>query len=338
MAEQTLAQQLAARYAALDKQGISPPIEIAVGDYAFYPYRGFSDIPKRDDFKRLTNNQLKTLIKIADDMLAMQRPELLEAFVNDDGVIVVDKTQPHVEYSVDIEYNDARSRIEEIYPQVTYPQGAKLAGVQDKFIRNDTAHEVAHHADFWMLLSNKHARLTYLHSGSVLLAWLEELDRLLRPHGVASLIAEVRDAEGYVTEVLLEEGYTPRKIDEMLRAEFFAIAGEFYYGSKQRFADRSPLLEAYMTYILDLDLAIQRLYIPFEEMEQRRGVLREAIHAPVNVLLDKEADAFHDLRMRFNKLRKHNDKLAVAEEIEALVIRAIMRISKAVRRELKLPE
>lgn len=336
MAELSLAQQLAERYRMLDKRGISAPIEIVVGEYAFYPYRGFSDVPRRDDFKRLTQNQLKTLIKIADDILAMQRPELFEAFVNDDGIIVVEKSQPHVEYSVDVEYNDARSRIEEIYPQVTYPQGVKMVRVQDHFVRNDTAHEVVHHADFWMKKTAKRAELDYLHSGSALLVWLEELDKHLHPDGVAKLISDVRDAEGYVPELLLEEGYTPRKVDQMLRAEFFAIAGEFYYGSVQHFDTRSPLLEAYMIHVLDLDLEIQRLYIPFEDMEQRRGVLREAIHTPVNLMLGEDAEVFHALREEFDA-QDDGGKQAVAEKIEAVVIGAMARLSADIREKVRIP-
>jgi hypothetical protein len=338
MGDVSLQKELAKRLKALDRKQISPPIEIAVGDYAFYPYRGFNDITGRDDFRKLSQNQLRTLIKITEDILEMERPELFEAFVNDDGIIVVDKAQPHVEYSIDISYNDARSRVEEIFPQVTYPQGVRAVRLQDKFIRNDTAHEVAHHADFWIDVERRGVQLEYLHSSSVLLVWLEELDLLLRPQGVAHLITQVRDAEGYVAESLLSEGYTPKKIDQMLRAEFFAIAGEFYYGSKQRFADRSPLLEAYMTQVLDLDLEIQRLYISFADMEKRRKILREAIHAPVNVLLGTDADAYRVLREKFDATKKYNEKLAIAEEIESLVMHAMARVLKDVRSRIKLPK
>lgn len=337
MAEQTLHSQLAERLKALDAQKLSPPIEIAVGDYAFYPYRGFADIAQREDFQKLTQNQLRTLLKIADDILAMQHTELFEAFVNDDGIIVIDKAQPHVEYSLDIEYNDARTRIEEVYPQVTYPQAAKMAvRVQDKFVRNDTAHEVAHHVDFWLKMDAKKRHLDYLHSSSTLLAWLETLDKVLRPKGVADLVTQVREAEGYVAEVLLEEGYAPKKVDQMLRAEFFAIVGEFYYGSTQRFSDRSPLLEAYMSMVLNTDLELQRLYIPFKIMESRRGELRDAIHAPVDTILGEDAAAFYVLREQFAKTRKHNDKLAIAEQIEGIVIRAIHRLINTIRKKIKL--
>lgn len=337
MAEQGLQQQLAAQLKQLDARSISPPIEIAVGDYAFYPYRGFADIAKREDFRKLSSKQLKRLSRIADDILAMQRPELFEAFVNDDGIIVVDNAQAQVEYSIDIHYNDARSRVEEIYPQVTYPQSGKSQHVQDMFIRNDTAHEVAHHADFWMDMRKKKAQLEYLHSSSVLLAWIEELDILLHPQGVASLIQQVRDAEGYVAETLLEEGYSPRKVDQMLRAEFFAIAGEFYYGSKQHFAERSALLEAYMEEVLDMDLKIQRLYIPFKDMEMRRGILREAIHSPVKTLLGKRAEAFFERREHFLTQEEGKPKQEVAAEIETLVIEAIKDMAQQVQKKIRLP-
>lgn len=335
MTEQTLQQQLGRCFRALDERGVSPPIEIAVGDYAFYPYRGFCDVLERDDFRKLSQNQLRTLVKIAEDILAMRRVELFEAFVNDDGVVVVDTSQAQVEYSIDIQYNDARSRVEEIYPQVTYPQAGKLVmRVQDRFVRNDTAHEVSHHADFWMDMERKKARLEYLHSSSTLLAWVEELDRALHPDGVAALIAQVRDAEGYVAEHLLEEGYEPRKVDQMLRAEFFAIAGEFYYGSEQHFPVRSPLLEAYMAEILDLDLDIQRLYIPFKDMEQRRGALRKAIHGTVDELLGDDAGTFHALRERFGEGGK--GKKALARKIESVVVRAIARLAGELRKSVGL--
>lgn len=336
MSEPTLQDQLAGRLRKLDDLLISPPIEIEVGEYAFYPYRGFGDILGREDFRKLTQSQLRTLVKIADDILAMRRPELFEAFVNDDGIIVVDKAQPHVEYSIDIEYNDARSRVEEVYPQVTYPQGLKPVRVQDRFIRNDTAHEVTHHVDFWLNMEAKRFHLDYLHSGSALLAWLGELDAALHPDGVAALIAEVREAEGYVAEALLEEGYTPKKVDQMLRAEFFAIAGEFYYGSQQEFAVRSPLLETYMALVLDTDLEIQRLYIPFKEMEQRRGILRAAIHAPVDTILGDVAETFHPLRAAFDTAEKR-ERRKIAEAIEDMVMEAMVRLMVQVRQKLKLP-
>jgi hypothetical protein len=336
MSELTLQQQLALRYHELDARAISPPIEIGVGDYAFYPYRGFSDVLAREDFKKLSPNQLRTLIKIADDILAMQRPELFEAFVNDDGTIVVDKAQPHIEYSVDIEYNDARSRVEEIYPQVTYPQSIHPKRIQDGFVRNDTAHEVTHHIDFWLNMESKKLHLDYLHSSSVLLAWLKELDQALRPDGVADLIEKVRHAEGYVPEVLLEEGYTPQKVDQMMRAEFFAIAGEYYYGSEQVFAKHSPLLEAYMMLVLDTDLEIQRLYIPFKDMEARRGVLRHAIHASVESILAQDADIFHTRRQAFDGLTDATEKQMAAHAIEQIVISAMRRLIQATRQKIKL--
>jgi hypothetical protein len=335
MSEQTLQQQLGARYRKLDRLQISPPIEIAVGDYAFYPYRGFCDVLERDDFRKLSSNQLRTLIKIADDILAMQRTELFEAFVNDDGIIVVDKAQPHVEYSIDIEYNDARSRVEEIYPQVTYPQGLKPVRVQDRFVRNDTAHEVTHHIDYWLNMESKQLHLDYLHSSSTLLVWLEELDRILHPQGVAELIGAVREAEGYVAEALLDEGYTTQKVDQMLRAEFFAIAGEYYYGSPQASGESSPLLEAYMRLVLDTDLEIQRLYIPFRDMETRRGVLRAAIHAPLDRILREDANAYHALRRQWSEASE-SERQGITPRIESLVIGAMGRMMHKLRQRVRL--
>lgn len=337
MTEPTLQEQLAARYRALDEQEISPPIEISVGDYAFYPYRGFCDVLERDDFRKLSTNQLRTLIKIADDILAMQSVELFEAFVNDDGIIVVDKAQPHVEYSIDIEYNDARSRVEEIYPQVTYPQVLnKTVRVQDAFVRNDTAHEVTHHIDYWLNMESKNLHLDYLHSSSTLLVWLEELDRVLHPQGVAELICHVREAEGYVPEMLLEEGYTPEKVDQMLRAEFFAIAGEYYYGSKQKpETEASPLLEAYMRLVLDTDLEIQRLYIPFRDMETRRGVLRAAIHASLDRILRDDGNAYHDMRRQLGET-SGPERAQLIQRIEELVIAVMERMMQQVRKRARL--
>lgn len=337
MAENALKEQLAARLEELDARFITPPIEIVVGEYSFYPYHGFSDILSRADFKKLTQGQLKILVKIADDILAMRRTQLFEAFVNDDGIVVVDKQQPHIEYSIDIEYNGARSRIEEIYPQVNYPVNIKATRVQDAFVRNDTAHEVTHHADFWVDQQANTSRLQYLHSTSTLLAWLEELDLDLRPNGVADLFIKVRNAEGYVAERLLEEGYKPAKVDQMLRAEFFAIAGEYYFGSEQTFKARSPLLEAYMEYVLETDLDIQNLYIPFQEMEARRKILREAIHAPVDRLLREHANPFHELRRQLEAEQVNARRARIGREMEKLVIRAVKEMIDNVRSRAKLP-
>ncbi|MCH2545981.1 MAG: hypothetical protein MK052_00010 [Alphaproteobacteria bacterium] len=334
MTQSALRDQLAERFAQLDAKELSPPIEIAVGDCAFYPYRSFCDILEREDFKKITQNQLRTLIKIADDILAMQHPALFEAFVNDDGIIVVDKAQPHIEYSIDIEYNDARSRVEEVYPQVTYPQGMKPLRMKDKFVRNDTAHEVAHHADFWLNMNAADVHLSYMHSSSTLLAWLEELDHSFHPQGIADLFIQVREAEGYVAGALLEEGYPPAKVDEMLRAEFFAIAGEYYYGSKQCFSGKSALLEAYMQHILQCDLDIQIMYIPFEEMERRRGILRNAIHAPVDALLASHAKRYYELREMLEKSRTKNSRANKINAIEALVVAAVKDQAQLLRKKL----
>lgn len=337
MKEHSLQLQLAERYRTLDAKEISPPIEIAVGDYVFYPYRGFSDILEREDFQKLSQNQLRTLIAIADDILSMQRPELFEAFVNDDGIIVIDKYQPHVEYSLDIIYNDARSRVEELYPQVSYPQGInRHAKADDILVRNDTAHEVAHHADFWMDMSQKQPNLDYLHSGSALLPWLETLDLLLYPEGVSHLIGKVREAEGYIPSQLLAEGYTPQKIDQMMRAEFFAIAGEYYYGSPQRFTGRAPLLEAYMDLVLGTDLEIQRLYIPFKEMERRRGLLRAAINLPIDSLLGDRAAYFHALCGQMAQEPKTRRAIGLSVEIEAIAMEAISKMVRRVRQMVQL--
>lgn len=337
MKEHSLQLALAERYRALDAKEISPPIEIAVGDYVFYPYRGFCDMLEREDFQKLSQNQLRTLVAIADDILSMQHPELFEAFVNDDGIIVVDKYQPHVEYSLDIIYNDARSRVEELFPQVSYPQGIdRRAKVDDMLVRNDTAHEVAHHADFWMDMSQKQPRLDYLHSGSGLLAWIEGLDLLLYPEGVSHLIGKVREAEGYIPSQLLAEGYDPQKVDQMMRAEFFAIAGEYYYGSPQQFAGRSPLLEAYMTMVLGTDLEIQRLYIPFKEMERRRGLLRAAINSPIDALLEDKAGHFHALCERIVQEQKTKRGVGLSVEIESIAMEAVSKLVLRVRQTVQL--
>lgn len=338
MKEQLLQQQLAERYRSLDAKEISPPIEIAVGDYVFYPYRGFSDMLEREDFQKLSQNQLRTLIAIADDIMSMQRPELFEAFVNDDGIIVIDKYQPHVEYSLDIIYNDARSRVEELYPQVSYPQGInRRAKVDDMLVRNDTAHEVAHHADFWMDMSYKQPKLDYLHSGSILLSWIAELDRFLYPQGVADLIGQVREAEGYIPEHLMAEGYSPQKVEQMMRAEFFAIAGEFYCGSPQNFSGRSFLLEAYMRLVLGTDLEIQRLYIPFKEMERRRGLLRTAINSSIDSLLGNKATQFHALYNEIAQARAKAKMIGIAVEMESLALEAISKLVLRVRQAVQLP-
>lgn len=330
--------QLAERYRALDEKEISPPIEIAVGDYVFYPYRGFSDMLEREDFQKLSQNQMRTLIAIADDILSMQHPELFEAFVNDDGIIVVDKYQPHVEYSLDIIYNDARSRVEELFPQVSYPQGIdRHAKADDLLMRNDTAHEVAHHADFWMDMSYKQPNLDYLHSGSALLAWIEELDLLLYPAGVSHLIGKVREAEGYIPSQLLAEGYSPQKVDQMMRAEFFAIAGEYYYGSPQHFMGRSPLLEAYMAMVLGTDLEIQRLYIPFKEMERRRGLLRAAINAPIERVLEDKAAHFRSLCEQITQAQKTQRVIGLSIEVESIAMDAVSRLVRRVRQMVQLP-
>lgn len=328
--------ELAERFTLLDAKPISAPIEIAVGNYAFYPYRGYGDIAERDDFRKLSQSQLKTLIKIADDLLAMQRPELFDAFVNDDGLIVVEKAQKQIEYSIDIAYNAARSRVEDIYPQVTYPQTLKNPRVQEHFIRNDTAHEVAHHADYWLDLESKIKSLDYLHSSSTLLRWLTALDCELRPAGVAQTIRQLRTEEGYDSQRLLAEGYAVEKVQEMLNAEFFAIACEFYYGSTQPAALVSPLLEAYMLLVLDTDLDIQTLYIPLKDMERRRGLLRRAIHADIAEILGEDADSF---RMLYERLKGLTG--AVREEhvnaLEVVVVRAVTRLVDRVRLEAKLP-
>lgn len=332
----TIQQEVAERFAALDARQVTAPIEIGIGDYAFYPYRGFSDIVNREDYKKLSQPQLKMLIKIADDILAMQRPELFEAFVNDDGTLVIDKDQNHIEYSIDIEYNEAYSRVEEIHPQVTYPQTIKTKRVTDVFVRNDTAHEVGHHADFWINMEDRRKQLDYLHSGSTLLAWCEDLDIFLNPAGVANLVETVRKAEGYDASFLLEEGYLPNQVDRMLRAEFFAIAVEFYYGSKQTFRQRSPLLEAYMKHILDLDLEIQTLYIPFRDMEIRRKILRTAICQPAVKILGRQAGKYKTLRELYTKTTGVKAKKQVAEQIEKMVIDAMARLAANVRVKTKL--
>ena len=335
---QQLKDELAERLGAVDLRAVSPPIEIGVGDYSFYPYRGFTDLLERDDFRHLTKPQLRTLIKIADDLLAMRRPELFEAYVHDDGILVIDKEQGQIEYSMDVEYNDARSRIEEIHPQVTYPQA--LPGrkrVLHKFSRNDTVHEVTHHADFWIDMDDRRKELQYLHSGSMLLNWLQQLDCVLRPDGVANLIMSVREEEGYVAENLLREGYSPDKVDQMMRAEFFAIAGEFYYGSKQSHKEASPLLEAYMHYVLDLDLEIQTLYISFKEMEIRRKFVKNMISQPLDYLLGGDAERYYALRQAFDKSQMELTRKDVVQEIESILISQIKYASEAVRKKVKLP-
>lgn len=328
--------ELAERFSKLDGKPISAPIELGIGEYAFYPYRGYSDISQRDDFRKLSQSQLKMLIKIADDILNMQRTELFEAFVNDDGIIVIDKAQKQIEYSIDIAYNAARSRVEDIYPQVTYPQTMATSRVQDLFVRNDTAHEVAHHADYWLDLESKIKSLDYLHSSSTLLRNLKVLDEELRPDGVAQLISQVRMEEGYVSEALLEEGYDADKVQAMLNAEFFAIACEFYYGSVQPSKASSPLLEAYMLLVLDLDLDIQTLYIPLKDMEARRGVLRKAIHADMDEILGEDADSFQLLYARLRSLTGAAREDYV-NAIEIVILRAVTRLVDRVREQVRLP-
>lgn len=322
---------------ALDKRAITPPIEITVGDYSFYPYRGFGDLLGREDFNRLSQSQLRMLLKIMEDILAMERPELFEAFVSDDGVITIDKRQKLIEYSMDIAYNDTRSRIEEIYPQVTYPQTLSHRAVKDGFIRNDTVHEVAHHADFWIDVEGRDKHLQYLHSGSTLLAWCEELDKLLHPDGAAILIGQVREEEGYVPDYLLENGYLPEEIDRMLRAEFFAIAGEYYYGRRQIHPVPSPLLEAYMLQVVGVDLEIQTLCIPFEEMERRRKYLYVAIHDSVNQLLRGKAATYYRLRELLADCAPER-RSSIVEMIEKLVCGIIRQVVQDVRIQARIPK
>ncbi|MBM3617365.1 MAG: hypothetical protein FJX23_02345 [Alphaproteobacteria bacterium] len=327
---------LAEKLRALDARQISAPIEFGVGNYAFYPYRGFADIAERDDYRKLSPTQVATLTKIADDILAMQRTELFEAFVNDDGIIVVDKAQQQIEYSIDIAYNAARSRVEDIYPQVTYPQAMPAKRADDLFVRNDTAHEVAHHIDYWLNLESKVKSLKYLHSSSTLLNWLIELDRELHPDGVAALVQHVRKEEGYDKQSLLEEGYTVEKVDQMLRAESFAIACEYYYGSAQPQVRHSVLLEAYMEQVLDLDLAIQTLFIPLKEMERRRGLLRAAIHLGIDEILGEDEDSFQLLKKRVAE-QKGASRAEHVQAIETVVLRVMARLLAEVRESIRLP-
>lgn len=331
-----LHEELATRLRELDARQISAPIEMGVGNYAFYPYRGYGDIAERDDFRKLSQNQINRLLTICDDILSMQRKELFEAFVNDDGIIVIDKNQKQIEYSIDIAYNAARSRVEDIYPQVTYPQTMPMERVQDIFVRNDTAHEVAHHADYWLDLESKFKYLDYLHSSSTLLRWLVELDRELRPDGISELIFYVRRQEGYVEENLLKEGYDAVKVQDMLNAEFFAIACEYYFGRPQTYQAASPLLEAYMLLVLDTDLDIQTLFIPLKDMEMRRGVLRKAIHADMDSILGDDADSFRMLHARMQFLTGAARQEYV-NAIEIVVLRAITRLVEQVRKAVKLP-
>ncbi len=333
----TLSQQLVERFAALDARPLTPPIEVVVEEYAFYPYRGFSDISQRDDFRHLTKEQLHTLIKIADDLLAMQRPELFDAFVNDDGILVIDPEQEMIEYSIDIDYNASHSRVREVYPQVAFPYLESSEPEEDDFHRNDLAHEMAHHADFWVDHRATMRHLLYMHSSSTLLAWLEELDILLHPDGVAALIQRVRNDEGYVPAALLENGHAPARVDEMLRAEFFAIAGEFYYGSRQPFKQQSPLLEAYMRLVLDTDLEIQNLIIPFAEMERRRKVLRDAIHAKLERLLRRHGSVYHELRRKLREAKTKAEATQITRELEKTVIQAMEEMATGVRERAKLP-
>ena len=337
MAATNIQDELATCFSELDEQMISPPIEITIGDYSFYPYRGFSDILRRDDYRKLSQQQLKSLLKIGTDILHMRKRELFEAFVNDDGVIVVDKYQEQIEYSIDVEYNDARHKIEEIYPQVAYPQAPKAKPTSDDdFVRNDTAHEVGHHADFWLDVDSHDKHLQYMHSSSTLLAWLEQLDSTLHPGGVADLIVQVRTEEGYVAEALLEEGYKPQKVDSMLRAEFFAIACEFFFGSEQHFEEKSPLLEVYMNQVLETDLDIQNQFITFKEMEQRRAVLYQAIHQPVKAILGHDAKRFQNLRDTLDTLHGRKERVECVSEIEGLVVGRISDIIAEVRDRVKL--
>lgn len=327
---------LTERLRELDAKPISAPIEFGVGNYVFYPYRGFADIAERDDYRKLSASQVRTLTKIADDILAMQRTALFEAFVNDDGIIVVDKAQQQIEYSIDIAYNAARSRVEDIYPQVTYPQTLAAKKVDGAFIRNDTAHEVAHHADYWLDLESKIKSLRYLHSSSTVLNWLIELDRELHPSGVGELILQVRKEEGYDEQTLLEDGFGVEKVGEMLRAETFAIACEYYYGSQQPEDIDSPLLKAYMLQVLELDLAIQTLFIPLKEMERRRGLLRAAIHRGVDAILGEDEDSFRVLRGKLatvtGELRNEHVKA-----IETVVLRALTALLQEVQDAIRLP-
>lgn len=292
MKHEQLKQQLKTVCAQLDEAGVVPPIEFSIGDVSLYPYQGFSDILQMHDFNHLKASELRTLLAICHDLRHMQNHALFEAFVHDDGVISIDEDQPYIEYSVDISHHHSTNNV---YPQITYPINLLLERHQhERFIGNDTAHESAHHMDSWVDMRSHSTLPIPLHSSSNLLQWCVKLDRLLHPNGLSNLILEVRKAHGYEPRALLKDGYKKREVLNMLRAEFFAITAEYYYGTKQNFAISSPLLEAYFRHIVALDVEIQGRLLSIREMHLKRGILRRSIHAPLEDLLNEHYPHFNE--------------------------------------------
>jgi hypothetical protein len=305
----------------LDAKSVPAPVEFCIGNYVFYPDGGYSDMASHPDFRKLNISQIKRLCAIAEDLLAMQKTALFQSFVRDEGIIVIDKMQGQIEYSMDIAYYSTSSRVMEIYPQITYPQKIEKQRLDSAFVTNDLIHEAAHHIDYWLNMQPKKRALHYLHSSSLLLNWLVELDLKLRPQGVSRLIVQVREEEGYSKTVLREAGYKPNVVTNILCSEFFAIACEYYYGGRPSIP--SPLLEAYISYVVDFDLAIRNGFLAYKEIEKKRGSLWRWLHTDTDKLLGDRKAEFQRLIKAFDSLSDDIDKRLLTGKIEALAVKIV---------------
>lgn len=281
----------------LDMCDIPVPTEFGIGNYVFYPDGKFTDISSHRDFYKLSPSYVQILLNISQDLLHLQNNELFKVFVQDGGILVIDKAQRQVEYSIDIVYSTLSSRLEEVYPQITYPNKIATKESQFPFVRNTVAHEAAHHADYWLDSRSKNKLLYYLHSGSVLFNWLFECDRLLYPNGLANLILHVREEEGYSETSLLKKGYDNTLVQDILRAESFAITCEFYSGNIQEFS-HSSLLEIYINQVLTKDIDIRKSLNGQQKNDVGRGALYKAINADIEIILGESRTKFEDFLLK----------------------------------------
>lgn len=329
-------QELAGIFKQLDENHISVPIEVVIGDDVYTPSKGFLSLFDEPKFSKLSERQLATLHSIANDLQNMSHPSIWEAFVKDDGIIVIDRFQEQIEYSVDIQYNAARTRVEGIYPQVSYPQEVRKAKY-DQFFRNNTVHEVAHHADFWLDAGRKPVCLEYMHSHSTLFQLLAEWDMALHPEGVCGMIHAIRQIEGYDPQTLINDGFSMDHVERMLNAELFAICAEFYYGRKQDNRHHSPMLEVYMREILGLDIDVQEYMLPLMDIEAKRGILRRAIYLPFKVMVDEFAGDIMLRNVAADVTRNVATYATSADAFEASVVSWVQNIARTCRHAMDLP-
>lgn len=266
-----------------------------------YVFRAESDGHYQDlvDFmaarsENISEEVLMNIRNAMQDIADISNPSFMEAFVAEDGMLVFPKNYPNAHFASRMEMTGLDGFV--LKPVIAYGAVAE----HDNIIDNTMMHELAH---------RYFRRRDSIHAAPFMA--LAKLDRDLNPDSIVPQWIAVRSERNYKNNLdfVVDKNeyvhardkvesalgaYLPsdanhlqipyytnydvtRPKEEQLFSEMFCIGHEYYYGDRE-VARRtaSPMLQAYMDILIQLDADICRT-LPYQEKIEAQGILNREL-------------------------------------------------------------